>query len=184
MYVRSADLRCKHCLFHINKQMCPCQINSQQWLTVIIRLSVELHCMPKVTSVWYEQTHPSGFPSSKGKWFESLRECHYNHIYLHLFSPSWTLFESSDHSTLWQRVTFPALLKAQLKAMACWAAWSPVSAQDSSRKTWLITNKMKFKECLSWGEKKPLPFYLCNYVRIHIQHRLSVKQKHYQSQCN
>lgn len=116
MYVRSADLRCKHCLFHINKQMCPRQINSQQWLTVIIRLSVELHCMPKVTSVWYEQTHPSGFPSSKGKWFESLRECHYNHIYLHLFSPSWTLSESSDHSTLWQRVTFPALLKAQLKA--------------------------------------------------------------------
>lgn len=54
MYVRSTDLRCKHCLFHINKQMCSRQINSQQWLTVIIRLSVELHCMPKVTSVWYE----------------------------------------------------------------------------------------------------------------------------------
>lgn len=55
---------------------------------------------------------PQQLPDSKGKWFESLREYHYNYIHLHCFSPSWTLFKSIDHSTLWQRVTFPAVLKA------------------------------------------------------------------------
>lgn len=82
---------------------------------VIIRLSVELHCVPKVTSVWCKDKL-SQVASPTAKWFESRRECHYNHIYLHLFSPSWSLFKSFLYSTLWQRVTFPALPKAGLKA--------------------------------------------------------------------
>lgn len=158
MYVRSADLRCKHCLFHINKQMCPRQINSQQWLTVIIRLSVELHCMPKVTSVWYEDkltqvASPAAKESDLSHW-ENVIIITSTSISSHLPEPFLNPLTTPHCGKGWHS---QHCWKHNWKPMACWAAWSPVSAQDSSRKTWLITNKMKFKECLSWGEKNLSP---------------------------